>query len=141
MTFQGVSVDNLDHPTSLLIKLKKSNTDQFMDGATVPVGRMDGPLCPVRATLGWLVLRGNGPGSLFNYADGSPLTQSTFTNGLRKTLSDVGIDPKCYAGHSLRIGAATTAAIRGVGDAMIKRLGRWRVVAHIKCILRPRLRN
>ena len=35
-----------------------------------------------------------------------------------------------YSGHSFRIGAATTAAETGVGDAVIQRLGRWKSAAY-----------
>ena len=51
LTFWDVSADNLEHPTTLQVRLKKSKTDQFMEGAIVVVGRTDGPLCPVTAML------------------------------------------------------------------------------------------
>ena len=94
------------------------------------IGRTNGPLCPVSVVLSWLICRGNGLGPLFKEADGTPLSQATFMSIVRQALSKVGIDPKYYAGHSLRCGAATTAAVQGVGDATMKRLGRWHSSAY-----------
>ena len=39
-----------------------------------------------------------------------------------------------YAGHSLRIGVATTAAMAGVEDAMIQTLGRWQSAAYVQYV-------
>ena len=36
-----------------------------------------------------------------------------------------GVNPLLYAGHSFRIGSATTAAAADIPAHMIKRLGRW----------------
>ena len=43
---------------------------------------------------------------------------------LREALSECGLKPKEYAGHSFRIGAATTAAACGVPVDTMKILGR-----------------
>ena len=53
---------------------------------------------------------------------------------VRAALSALGFPAKSYAGHSFRIGAATTAAQRGVQDSLIKTLGRWESSAYMTYI-------
>jgi hypothetical protein len=46
------------------------------------------------------------------------------------SLAKAGLKPEKYAGHSFRIGAATTAAACGVQVVTIKTLGRWKSEAY-----------
>ena len=82
-----VVVDSSGNPKQLQIRLKRSKTDQLGEGTTVCVGKTGEDLCPVAATLSWLVERGNAGGPLFHYADGSPLSQHRFVVELRKALA------------------------------------------------------
>ena len=50
---------------------------------------------------------------------------------IRAALTEAGLVAKDYAGHSFRIGAATTAAHQ---DSLIKTLGRWESAAYTKYI-------
>ena len=67
----------------------------------------------------------------------------SFIKHVRATLTNLRYDAKAYAGHSFQIGAATTAAERGIEDSTISitvlsffdiftphiyALGRWRRV-------------
>ena len=45
---------------------------------------------------------------------------------VQTALAQAGVATKNYAGHSFRIGAATTAAAVGLEDSVIRSLGRWR---------------
>ena len=49
---------------------------------------------------------------------------------VRAALDSAGINKKKYAGHSFKIGAATTASACGLSDATIKTLGRWESSAY-----------
>ena len=53
---------------------------------------------------------------------------------IRSALSAAGYRRKDYAGHSFRIGAATTASRCGMQDSFIKTLGRWEIVAYTRYI-------
>ena len=57
--------------------------------------------------------------------DGQPLTRNAFLDMLKVVLNRLGMDASNYAGHSFRIGAATSAAAAHVPDHVIKTLGRW----------------
>ena len=43
----------------------------------------------------------------------------------REPLGELGYNQTAYAGHSFRIGAATTAAAAGLNDSSIQAMGRW----------------
>ena len=88
------------------------------------------PSCPVVEILAYMVLRKPGEGPLFRFKDGRPLTRVHFVSQVREALEQVGIEYSKYAGHSFRIGAATTAAARGIQDSLIKTMGRWESVAY-----------
>ena len=44
------------------------------------------------------------------------------------------MDQQLHCGHSLRIGAATTAAAKGMEDVNIKTLGRWESTAYLQYV-------
>ncbi len=52
-------------------------------------------------------------------------------------LSTLGLDGSAYAGHSFRIGAATTAAQSGIADSTIQVLGQWKSAAFLRFIKTP----
>ena len=69
---------------------------------------------------------GMAEGPLLRVADGRQLSHALLVERLRRALIDAGLPAASFGGHSLRIGAATTAAARGVGDDRIRALGRRR---------------
>ena len=76
-------------------------------------------------------------GPLFIFQDGSPLTRAKLVLQMRQALAQAGIDTSKYAGHSFRIGAATTAARAGLHDSLIQTLGRWQSSAFMSYIRTP----
>ena len=49
-----------------------------------------------------------------------------FVAKVREAMSLAGLNYDNYSGHSFRIGAAMTAAQKGISDPTIKMLGRWK---------------
>ena len=138
LSFEDVAIDNPTSPSILQVHLKASKTDRFRRGIDVFVGRTDQELCPVAAVLAYLAIRGAAPGPLFRFQDGRPLTKDRFITRVREALETLGLSSECYAGHSFRIGAATTAAECGLQDSQIKALGRWKSSAYQIYIRTPR---
>ena len=120
LSIQDISVDCTEKPSFLKVC---SKTDQLRQGTTVVVGRTKSHICPVKSVLAYVACRGFKSGPLFCHQNGSPLTRSQLVNGLRSALSKAGVKCDNFSGHSFRIGAATTAAARGMADSTIQTLG------------------
>ena len=130
LSWQDMATDSVTSPTVVKVRLKASKTDQARQGCTLIVGSTGNELCPVAAVLGFMALSGRKQGPLFQYRSGKPLTQAGFVGEVKAVLERGGMSSEGYSGHSFRIGAATTAAAAGIGDAVIQRLGRWRSEAY-----------
>ncbi len=125
VSIQDVTVDNPEGPSMISIRLRKLKTDQFGRGVTICLGQTGQDICPVGSLLAYLAVRGSTTGPLFRWTSGKALTKSEFVEKFRAVLKSAGVDESSYAGHSFRIGAATTAAEKGFEDSTIKMLGRW----------------
>ena len=84
-------------------------------------------MCPLSAMLTYLESRTPFPttGPLFTFQSGPFLTRGRLTNETRLLLSKGGLNSGEFAGHSFRIGAATTAASANLPPWLIKVFGRW----------------
>ena len=89
-----------------------------------------------RALLAYVWLRGGCEGPLFIHEDGSPLSRKSFQDRLKELLLEAGVSGD-YTSHSLRIGAATTAAALGIPDRMIRTMGRWASDAYMIYVRTP----
>ena len=120
------------------VRIKVSKTDPFQKGVDIFLGKTASPICPVMAMVAYLAARGNPPGPLFLYEDGSPLSRPRLVAAVRSCLRAGGVREELYLGHSFRIGAATTAATKGIEDSMIEVLGRWQSSAYLRYVRIPR---
>ena len=131
LTFKDIAVDSMMDTQPIRVTIKQSKTDQFRKGAQVFIGQTgEKTLCPVSAMLAYLAARQGRDGPLFYFANGDYLTKENFIKLVREAHNTLGYVSSSFAGHSFRIGAATTAAEAGIDEATIKALGRWRSEAY-----------
>ena len=140
LSWGDVAVDDRSNPTMVQFHLKKLKCDQFGKGADVIVGRTYVSICPVTAILNFIAGRTDRPGTFFLLSSGAPATKGWFTRHIRELLGAMGLPQDQYAGHSFRIGAATTAAMKGVEDSTIQALGRWHSATFLLYVRSPKER-
>lgn len=100
MTPADVSVDSLQKPSVMKLKIKASKTDPYRIGVDIFIGKTENSLCPVSAMLIYLTKRGQKPGPLFLFEDGMPLTRARFVPAVKSALTSVRVDQTGYSGHS-----------------------------------------
>ena len=138
LNLSDIALDSHTSPSVVRVSIKQSKTDPFRQGVDIFIGRSGSTVCPVQALIQYLGLRSSAPGPLFVLSSGVPLTRVFLVTNLQAALRKSGLDDKAFNGHSFRIGAATTAAQRGLEDSLIQTLGRWRSDAYKLYIKLPR---
>jgi len=134
LCYGDIRIDSHTSPSFLQVQIKASKTDPYRQGVTLYIGATGTDLCPVTAVVSYMMDRGTKPGPFFTRTDGRYLTREYFVSAVRTALTAAGLTAKNYAGHSFRIGAATTAAQQGLQDSLIKTLGRWQSIAYTRYI-------
>lgn len=132
ITLEDVHIHNL----SGTIHLKTSKTDRYNKGIDVRLFANSSNICPIKSIRHFHMMRGEkrSNAAFFCLPSGEPLTRRTFIENMRHVLRLIGFDADKYSGHSLRIGAATSAARAGVPDHVIKILGRWNSLSYLRYI-------
>ena len=134
LSWGNVAIDAHSETSMVKIHLKKSKYDQFGKGADILLGHT---VCPVAAILSFIGSRRDTAGCFFIDNEKKPITKSHFVSRVRNALSKAGYAEEQFAGHSFRIGAATSAALVGIEDSMIQALGRWHSAAYLRYIRTP----
>jgi integrase len=118
-----------------LISVSWSKTIQFQNRTlTIPLPFMPAsPLCP--STALWLSTQQATPRGVspFQYpvcSGLSFLTYSRFLQTLKTLLSQLGINPDHYSGHSFRRGGASFALEAGANPELVQAQGDWRSEAY-----------
>ena len=75
LTIKDIAIDKIVEPSLVRVTIKQSKTDPFRQGIHLFLGATEHTVCPVKALLPYLVLRGRKDGPLFITAKGTPLTR------------------------------------------------------------------
>ena len=121
---KDIAFDSLVTPSLLRVNIKVSKTDPFRHGTAIHIGRGHYPLCAIQVLATYLAAQGDGPGPLFRFQSGQPLSRTVLTSWLREILATADVSGN-FSSHSFCIGAATVAAQQGIPDHLIRALGRW----------------
>jgi integrase len=110
----------------LIVQLRRSKTDQEGEGRKVGLPFGSNPLtCPVRALRAWLDVAVIARRPIFRAVDrhgnvaAVRLTDQSVALVVKRCAKAAGLDSKKYAGHSLRSGLATAAAMADVSERAI----------------------
>ena len=138
LSLGDIAIDSHTAPTVVRINIKQSKTDPFRKGIQLFLGTTDHVICPVKAILPYLALRGSKLGPLFMTDKDIPLTRQSFSTSLSAILAATKLDHHKYNTQSFKIGAATSAKLAGASELDIKMLGRWRSNTFERYIRTPR---
>ncbi|CAG2200166.1 unnamed protein product [Mytilus edulis] len=111
------------HVSNMTITMKFYKHSNLQSKTLSIARRPENYLCPVKAIEEYLRLQNCPHGPLFRFKCGKPVSGFYFNSSLKSLLNFVGLDTNFYKGHSFRIGAATSAAARGVPLALIPKHG------------------
>jgi site-specific recombinase XerD len=110
----------------LTVTLRRSKTDQEGQGRKIGIPYGSNPeTCPVRTIQAWREIACINSGPLFRSISRHGQVQPGRLSGgdvarvVKKLVKRAGLDPAKYAGHSLRAGHATSAAIAGASERSI----------------------
>ena len=123
----GLDVADIEFTTDgLVVVLKKSKTDQEGKGRKIGIPYGTSPeTCPVRSLRRWLDVAEVTHGPVFRPVGRWGQVSDKRLNGravarmVKRYAERVGLDPKRFAGHSLRSGLATAAARAGKSERSI----------------------
>jgi integrase len=119
-----------------VVRIRRSKTDQEGRGADVGIPHASNkPVCAVAALKAHLHGRKTGP--LFATHCSKRMSANSIAERVKVAAARVGLNPKLFAGHSLRSGFATTAAEANKPIDAIMRQGRWQNVQTVMEYIRP----
>lgn len=104
----------------LILRLRRSKTDQIGSGRMISISPGQPPGCPVSALEFWLSRSGINSGPLFRSVDRHShvldrrLSPSVVSLIIKTRVAAAGFDPARFSGHSLRAGHVTSAAHAGI---------------------------
>ena len=130
-------------PDSITAFIRHEKQDRTGNGRTVSIpAASDAIICAVRAIKRWIEWRGKRPGALFQGVycgrpSGKPISGNRIAQIVQDAASGIGLDPRSYAGHSLRSGFITEAILAGISDHEIMNHTGHRSLEMLRTYFRP----
>lgn len=140
----ALRVEDLEVTTEgVVVRLRRSKTDPEGQGRAValPYGS-DPQTCPVRALQAWMESAHITVGPLFRAINRlsevsvRPLHPDSIAYLVKRAAARAGFETADYAGHSLRAGLATQAAMNGAGELAIMKQTGHRSLATVRKYIR-----
>lgn len=127
----------------MTVLIAKSKTDQDGKGETIgiPYGTLE-DTCPVRAYVTWIKEAGISTGPIFrsvnrhNHVSDNRLSDRSVALVIKRYAEAIDLNKDDFAGHSLRSGLATTAAMQGKSERSIMKQTRHRSDAMVRKYIR-----
>jgi integrase len=125
----------------LRVNIRGGKTDQERAGTTIAIVR-GSVACPVAAVKEWLVAAGITEGAIFRRVNKGGnvlpdrLTAQSVSLIVKARAKRAGLDPRSFAGHSLRSGFLTSAARRGASVFKMMDISRHRSVDTLRGYVR-----
>jgi site-specific recombinase XerD len=137
----ALNIEDLEEtPDGMKITIRHSKTDQEGAGQTIaiPFGEI---ACPVSALKEWIAAAGIPAGAMFRSVNrhgrvGERLTDQSVSDIVKEHAKRLRLDPKQFAGHSLRAGFLTSAASRGASIFKMMDVSRHRSVDTLRGYVR-----
>ena len=137
--YDGVDADGKKILMGQVINFPSTKTDPYGERSDRVAGLIPGSsVCATTNTVKYLHFRRDPRGGneqlaktnlMFPIDDGKgglrPLSYEDLVDAMQRDLKAAGYDASHYKGHSFRIGAATSMALNGVPDHVIKDMGGW----------------
>lgn len=135
LSFSDIMID--DHDLWNPMVLQVSQWLALFGMVWLYVGWTGVDLCLVATMVSYIHWVEKGPGPLFQLQKSESVNKTPFCCDGE---GGVGLDKEKYCSHSICIGAANTAASKGMEDCtgIIKTLGRWESVAYSQYVCIPR---
>ena len=75
LSLTDIALDDKVNPSVIQVTIKQSKKDPFRQGVDIIyLGKMGKDICPSRAIVPYVIIRGAQPGPLFVFSDGSYIT-------------------------------------------------------------------
>jgi hypothetical protein len=122
------------HDDHITIFLPRSKTDQYGNGVHVRISNA-AAIIDLMNYLNHCTSVVRQPDSpLFVWASGDILTRRAMLSFSNRALKNIGFDLSKWYGISFRRGGATSLAMAGIPDRIIKIIGRWKSIAYARYI-------